>query len=167
MGGCVQRRGRFYRRLLQHDTGGGRIRRVPPDQAKDRCMGELGYVLPGLGEGPRGRQVATRRLRSEGGRRRCLRASALARVARQQGRRHPSRRLLRELPQRAVRILWQFGGDEPHRGLGSDYKVEAWDLTTDGACESDRPEGEKKNKKWHAPDCSAVTMPAAHPFKKP
>merc|ERR1712032_993079 len=83
--GCVQRRGRCYRRLLQHDTGGGRIRRVPPDQAKNRCMGELGYVLPGLGEGPRGRQVATRRLRSEGGRRRCLRASALARVARQQG----------------------------------------------------------------------------------
>merc|ERR1712039_609487 len=46
-------------------------------------------------------------------------------------------------------------------------KVEGWDLTTDGACASDRPEGEKKNKKWHAPDCSAVTTPAAHPFKKP
>merc|ERR1712073_248155 len=46
-------------------------------------------------------------------------------------------------------------------------KVEAYDLTTDGACEADRPEGEKKNKKWHAPDCSAVTTPAAHPFKKP
>jgi len=46
-------------------------------------------------------------------------------------------------------------------------KVEGWDLGTDGACEADRPEGEKKNKKWHAPDCSKVTTPAAHPFKKP
>merc|ERR1711920_372721 len=64
-----------------------------------------------LGKSPRGRQMATGRLRSEGGRRRCLRASALARVARQQGRRHPSRRLLRELPQRAVRTLRQSGGD--------------------------------------------------------
>merc|ERR1712032_247572 len=52
-------------------------------------------------------------------------------------------------------------------GMFYQVKVEAWDLTTDGACESDRPEGEKKNKKWHAPDCSAVTTPAAHPFKKP
>merc|ERR1739842_257657 len=33
-------------------------------------------------------------------------------------------------------------------------KVEAFDVTSDGACESDRPEGEKKNKKWHVEDCS-------------
>merc|ERR1739847_262845 len=68
---------------------------------------------------------------------------------------------------------WKFGpwGEDVfmQRCLDHHYvdKVEAWDLTTDGACEADRPEGEKKNKKWHAPDCSAVTTPAAHPFKKP
>ena len=45
-------------------------------------------------------------------------------------------------------------------------RVSAWDITTDGMCESYRPEGMKKNKKWK-PDC-AVTMTAAmHPFKKP
>jgi len=46
-------------------------------------------------------------------------------------------------------------------------KVEAFDVTSDGACEADRPEGEKKNKKWHAVDCSQLTTVAAHPFKKP
>jgi len=46
-------------------------------------------------------------------------------------------------------------------------KVEAFDVTTDGACEADRPEGEKKNKKWHVEDCSQVKTVAAHPFKKP
>lgn len=46
-------------------------------------------------------------------------------------------------------------------------KVEAFDITTDGACEADRPEGQKKNKKWAAEDCSKVTTPAVHPFKKP
>merc|ERR1711963_231171 len=35
-------------------------------------------------------------------------------------------------------------------------KVEAFDMTTDGACAADRPEGEKKNKKWHAEDCSQL-----------
>jgi hypothetical protein len=46
-------------------------------------------------------------------------------------------------------------------------KVEAFDETTDGACAADRPEGQKKNKKWHAEDCSTVTTAAMHPFKKP
>jgi len=46
-------------------------------------------------------------------------------------------------------------------------KVEAFDVTTDGACEADRPVGEKKNKKWHVEDCSQVKTVAAHPFKKP
>jgi len=46
-------------------------------------------------------------------------------------------------------------------------KVEAFDETTDGACEADRPEGQKKNKKWHAEDCSRVITAAVHPFKKP
>lgn len=45
-------------------------------------------------------------------------------------------------------------------------KIEAFDITTDGACESDRPEGEKKNKKWHLEDCTGVTTAAVHPFKK-
>jgi hypothetical protein len=46
-------------------------------------------------------------------------------------------------------------------------KVEAFNLTTDGMCEADRPAYEKKNKKWHAPDCSTLTSVAAHPYKKP
>jgi len=46
-------------------------------------------------------------------------------------------------------------------------KVQAWDETTDGACKSDRPEGERDNKKWSAPDCSLVKTAAIHPFKKP
>jgi len=46
-------------------------------------------------------------------------------------------------------------------------KVEAFHITTDGACKADRPEGEKNNKKWHATDCSQLTTAAAHPFKKP
>lgn len=45
-------------------------------------------------------------------------------------------------------------------------KVEAFDLTRDGACEADRPEGQKKNKKWRSPDCSAETAASIHPFKK-
>merc|ERR1711994_153532 len=45
-------------------------------------------------------------------------------------------------------------------------KVEAFDVITDGACEADRPEGEKKKKKWHAEDCSQLTTVAAHRFKK-
>jgi len=46
-------------------------------------------------------------------------------------------------------------------------KVEAFDVTTDGACEYDRPEGEKKNKHWHPSDCSVVLTAAVHPFKQP
>merc|ERR1712170_192051 len=45
-------------------------------------------------------------------------------------------------------------------------KVEAFDLTTDGACEADRPEGQKKNKKYQPP-CEGTFTPSIHPFKKP
>jgi len=46
-------------------------------------------------------------------------------------------------------------------------KYEAFDLTRDGACASDRPKDQKKNKKWKSPDCSAETAVSIHPFKKP
>jgi hypothetical protein len=46
-------------------------------------------------------------------------------------------------------------------------KAEGFNMTKDGACEAHRPAGQKKNKKWHANDCSEVSPPAAHPFKKP
>jgi len=45
-------------------------------------------------------------------------------------------------------------------------KQELFELTTDGACESDRPEGEKKNRKW-SPECDGVSTPSIHPFKNP
>jgi len=45
-------------------------------------------------------------------------------------------------------------------------KVEAFDLTSDGKCGADRPAGQKHNESW-TPDCSKVTTPVAHPFKKP
>jgi len=45
-------------------------------------------------------------------------------------------------------------------------KQEAFHLTTDGACEADRPEGEEKNNKF-IPTCTGVTTPSIHPFKKP
>jgi len=45
-------------------------------------------------------------------------------------------------------------------------EVEAFDISTDGACEAKRPGNEKKNKKWKA-DCSQVLTAAIHPFKKP
>jgi len=44
-------------------------------------------------------------------------------------------------------------------------RKEAFDITTDGACPGDRPEAEKKNKKWK-PDCASAATPAMHPFKK-
>jgi len=44
-------------------------------------------------------------------------------------------------------------------------RKEAFDITTDGACPADRPEGEKKNKKWK-PNCASTSTPAMHPFKK-
>merc|ERR1712129_248041 len=44
-------------------------------------------------------------------------------------------------------------------------RVEAFDITTDGACEADRPESQKKNKKWHATYCSSVMTPAMHRTK--
>jgi len=68
---------------------------------------------------------------------------------------------------------WQWGpwGEDVfvQRCMDHHYvdKMEGWDMTTDGACESDRPEGEKKNKKWHPTDCTKVATPAAHPFKDP
>jgi len=45
-------------------------------------------------------------------------------------------------------------------------RQENWELTTDGACPADRPEGEEKNKKY-VPDCAGVSTPSIHPFKKP
>jgi len=45
-------------------------------------------------------------------------------------------------------------------------KVEAFYLTTDGACPADRPEGLKKAKKYQ-PECTGTTTPTIHPFKKP
>jgi len=44
------------------------------------------------------------------------------------------------------------------------HYVEAFDVTTDGACPATRPDDQKKNKKWHS-DCKVKT-PAMHPFKK-
>merc|ERR1712242_464999 len=45
------------------------------------------------------------------------------------------------------------------------HYVEAFDVSTDGACEANRPLDQKKNKKWHS-DCKVKTA-AMHPFKKP
>jgi len=45
-------------------------------------------------------------------------------------------------------------------------KQENFGLTTDGACESDRPAGQEKNKKY-IPNCEGVSTPSIHPFKKP
>jgi len=45
-------------------------------------------------------------------------------------------------------------------------RAEAFQISTDGACEADRPMGEKKNKKW-VPDCSTVSTPQMHPFFTP
>jgi len=44
-------------------------------------------------------------------------------------------------------------------------RIEAFHITTDGACPADRPAGQEKNKKWK-PECSWVSTPAMHPFKK-
>jgi len=68
---------------------------------------------------------------------------------------------------------WQWGpwGEDvfAQRCMDRHYvdKVEAFDMTLDGACPSDRPEGQKENKKWHAEDCSQVTTAAVHPYKTP
>jgi len=70
---------------------------------------------------------------------------------------------------------WKFGpwGEDVfvQRCMDHHYvdKVEAFDLTKDGACASDRPKDQKKNKKWKSPDCSqeAETAASIHPFKKP
>jgi len=43
---------------------------------------------------------------------------------------------------------------------------EAFDTHTDGMCESDRPEDEKKNKKWK-PTCTEVNTAGYHPLKTP
>jgi len=44
-------------------------------------------------------------------------------------------------------------------------RVEAFDISTDGACPADRPLDQKTNKKWK-PNCAWVSTPAMHPFKK-
>jgi len=45
-------------------------------------------------------------------------------------------------------------------------KEEMFELTTDGACPSDRPAGQEKNKKY-IPNCAGTSTPSIHPFKKP
>jgi len=45
-------------------------------------------------------------------------------------------------------------------------QVEAFDITMDGTCPGDRPQGQEDNKKW-IPPCTGVVTPAIHPFKKP
>merc|ERR1711972_97051 len=45
-------------------------------------------------------------------------------------------------------------------------RIEAHDISTDGAREADRPEGEKKNKKF-VPDCSTASTPQMHPYMTP
>jgi len=44
-------------------------------------------------------------------------------------------------------------------------RVEAFDITTDGACPADRPIDQQKNKKWK-PTCAWTATSAMHPFKK-
>lgn len=68
---------------------------------------------------------------------------------------------------------WEYGpwGEDvfAQRCMDHHYvdKVPAYDMTMDGACEADRPADKKKDKKWHAEDCSTLTTVAVHPFKKP
>jgi len=68
---------------------------------------------------------------------------------------------------------WKFGpwGEDVfvQRCLDRHYvdKVAAFDMTLDGACPADRPQDQKKNKKWHVEDCSQVKTAAVHPFKTP
>ena len=68
---------------------------------------------------------------------------------------------------------WKYGawGEDvfAQRCMDHHYvdKVEAFDMTTDGACPADRPKDQKKNKKWHAEDRSQVNTVASHPYKKP
>jgi len=50
-----------------------------------------------------------------------------------------------------------------HHGV---KKAEVLDMTMDGACPGDRPEGQEDNKKW-TPPCAGIEAPAFHPFKKP
>jgi len=45
-------------------------------------------------------------------------------------------------------------------------RVEQYDISTDGQCEADRPEGEKKNKKY-VPDCATASTPQIHPLFTP
>jgi hypothetical protein len=44
-------------------------------------------------------------------------------------------------------------------------RVEAFDITTDGACPAHRPLDQKTNKKWQ-PNCGKASTAAMHPFKK-
>jgi len=44
-------------------------------------------------------------------------------------------------------------------------RVEAFDITTDGACPADRPQDQQNNKKWK-PNCAETSTAAMHPFKK-
>jgi len=46
-------------------------------------------------------------------------------------------------------------------------KVEAFDISVDGACPADRPDNLRKYKKWHGNCKDVVSAAAIHPFKKP
>jgi len=46
-------------------------------------------------------------------------------------------------------------------------KVEAFDISVDGACPADRPDHLRKYKKWHGNCKDVVSAAAIHPFKKP
>jgi len=75
-------------------------------------------------------------------------------------------------------INWKLGVHEGKYGpMGEDLfaqtcldmkgvrRVEAFDITTDGACPADRPQDQKENKKWK-PNCAETATAAMHPFKK-
>merc|ERR1712203_1230056 len=46
-------------------------------------------------------------------------------------------------------------------------KVEAFDISIDGACPADRPDNLRKYKKWHGNCKDVVSAASIHPFKKP
>jgi len=87
--------------------------------------------------------------------------------------------LLANLDTCKATLPWKLGVDGGKHGpMGEDLfaeicmtkngvdKVEAFDLTTDGACPADRPKDQKKNIKWHT-NCAQTLSPAMHPFKNP
>merc|ERR1711972_481284 len=146
--GCSSRH-----RWLHHHQGRGLQRRVSPDQAQgNKDLGELGNVLPGLAEGQGNGGGIQGRLHSQGGRRCSLPSSETADVL---GQYHQGcHSLFAPCANEGCDWKWGAWGEDvfTQRCMDHHYvdKVEAFDMTTDGACAADRPEGEKKNKKWNA-----------------